>query len=244
MLIIPAIDLLNNQCVRLLKGDYSTSKVYSDTPEETARSFIKSGAKRIHIVDLDAARGEAKNNREVISVIRKAVDCVIEVGGGIRSEADIEELLEIGVNKLILGTILIKNPKKVIEWVKSYGDIFIGGIDVLDGYVKISGWEQASGVIDTDLANKLKGWGINEIIYTNISKDGTLGGADIESTNRIAKESGLSVVLSGGISSDEDIENVSNNKHSGVTGIITGKAIYENKINLEKVIKLYQNQER
>ncbi len=241
MLIIPAIDLLNNQCVRLFKGDYSTSKVYSDKPEEIAESFIKSGVKRIHIVDLDAARGNTKNNREAITRICDAVDCTIEVGGGIRSKADIEELLKIGVNKLILGTILIKNPKNVIEWVKSYGDIFIGGIDVLNGYVKILGWEQASGVIDTDLANKLKDWGINEIIYTNISKDGTLSGADVESTNRIAKASGLSVILSGGISSDEDIEKVFSKRHSGVTGLITGKAIYENKINLEKVIKLYQN---
>jgi len=241
MLIIPAIDLLNNSCVRLFKGDYSTSKVYSNKPEEVAQSFVKSGAERIHIVDLDAAKGEGKKNRGTIKRIREAVNCVIEVGGGVRTRADIDELLEIGVNKLIIGTILIKNPKEVIEWVKAYSNIFIGGIDVLDGYVKISGWEQASGIIDTDLANKLKDWGISEIIYTNISKDGTLSGPDIANTNKIAEVSGLSVILSGGISSDDDIKNVYNNRHSGVTGLITGKAVYENKIHLDEVVKLYQN---
>ncbi len=241
MLIIPAIDLLNNSCVRLFKGDYSSSKVYSNKPEEVAQSFVKSGAERIHIVDLDAAKDEGKKNRGTIKRIREAVNCVIEVGGGVRTRADIDELLEIGVNKLIIGTILIKNPKEVIEWVKAYGNIFIGGIDVLDGYVKISGWEQASGIIDTDLANKLKDWGISEIIYTNISKDGTLSGPDIANTNKIAEVSGLSVILSGGISSDDDIKNVYNNRHSGVTGLITGKAVYENKIHLDEVVELYQN---
>lgn len=241
MLIIPAIDLLNNTCVRLYKGDYNKSKLYSDSPVETARKFEESGVKRIHIVDLDAARGRGKNNRMVIKQIRNSVKCTIEVGGGVRSKEDIDELLEIGVDKLIIGTILIKNPKEVIGWIKEYGNIFIGGIDVLEGYVKISGWEQGSGIIDTDLANKLKSWGINEIIYTNISRDGTLSGPDIENTNKIADVSGLNVILSGGISSDDDISDVFNKKHPGITGIITGKAIYENKINLKNMITLYQN---
>jgi phosphoribosylformimino-5-aminoimidazole carboxamide ribotide isomerase len=241
MLIIPAIDLLNNACVRLYKGDYSKSKIYSDKPEKTAYGFEEIGAKRIHIVDLDAARGKGKNNRDAIKRIRSSVSCIIEVGGGVRTKNDIEELLEIGVDKLIIGTILIKNPKEVINWIKEYGNIFTGGIDVLNGYVKISGWEQGSGVLDTDLANKLKSWGITEIIYTNISRDGTLSGPDIENTNRISEISGLNVILSGGISSDEDIRQVSLKKYQGVTGLITGKAIYENKIDLKKVISLYQN---
>jgi phosphoribosylformimino-5-aminoimidazole carboxamide ribotide isomerase len=241
MLIIPAIDLLNNSCVRLYKGDYSKSIVYSEAPEKTAVSFEETGVQRIHIVDLDAARGKGRHNRDIIKRIRDSVSCIIEVGGGVRAKKDIEELLGIGVNKLILGTILIKNPREVIDWIKEYGNIFTGGIDVVNGYVKISGWEQGSGIIDSDLANKLKSWGINEIIYTNITKDGTLTGPDIVNTNRIAEVSGLEVILSGGISSDEDIEEVYNKKNEHVAGLITGKAVYENKIDLKKVISLYQN---
>lgn len=240
MLIIPAIDLLDGECVRLFQGDYSQSTHYSKRPASIAKAFAEAGARRIHIVDLDAARGNSKTNRNVIHDIRKEVPCVLEVGGGIRSEDDVKELLDIGVDKLILGTLLANKPEKVGEWVSKYGDVFIAGIDARDGMVKISGWENDINLKDLELVDRIKNLGIKEIIYTNISLDGTLQGPDIERTNLIAERSGLEVILSGGISSEQDIEEVITHRHRGLKGVITGKAIYENRISLSAVFRDYQ----
>lgn len=243
MIILPAIDILNGECVRLYKGAYDSSKVYSNKPEEIAKSFEEAGARWIHIVDLDAARGKGKTNRNTIGKIRDAVSCSLEVGGGIRTEDDVKDLLDIGIDKLILGTILAKEPIKVAKWAGIYGSMFVGGIDALNGKVKISGWEGDASMEDSDLAGRAMKLGLCGIIYTNISKDGTLEGPDIENTNRIAEASGLPVILSGGISSEEDIKKTVENCHPGVKGIITGKAIYENRLSIEECIKKYQTSE-
>ena len=240
MIIIPAIDLLDGSCVRLLKGNYDKSTVYKSDPVEMAENLVKLGCERLHIVDLDAARGQGKNNREIIRKIRKKIDIVIETGGGIRSEKDVEELLDIGINRLILGTVFAKNPGIAGEWTKKYGHHFIAGIDALNGEVKISGWEEDSSLKDTDLAKRALDNGIISIIYTNIDKDGTLDGPDLESSIRIAEISNLPVIISGGISSDNDFKKIADLDHSGIAGIITGKAFYEKKINLQKSIIKYQ----
>ena len=240
MLIIPAIDLLDGACVRLLKGDYGRSTTYSTTPEAVAREFERSGAEWIHVVDLDAARGKGRNNREVVGRIRKAVTCGIQVGGGVRTAEDVRELLSSGVNRLVLGTVLIKNPDQVAGWVSEFGPRFFGGIDALDGRVRISGWESGTEVGDEELAGRLREMGMDGVVYTNISRDGALTGPDVESTNRIAESSGLPVILSGGISSDGDVEQVFAKRHPGIIGLITGKALYEGRIRLPELIARYQ----
>ncbi|MBN2531417.1 MAG: 1-(5-phosphoribosyl)-5-[(5-phosphoribosylamino)methylideneamino]imidazole-4-carboxamide isomerase [Spirochaetales bacterium] len=240
VMIIPSIDILNQECVRLLQGRYSDVTVYSSDPVKIAQSYEKAGVKRIHIVDLDGARGKGKNNRTIIEKIRQNVSCTLDTGGGIRSEEDIRELLAIGIDKLIVGTVFASEPGKVKKWVDKYGDFFVAGIDAYDGKVKIAGWEADSGQNDRVLAKKAGEIGINEIIYTNISGDGTLEGPDIARTRMIAEESGIPVILSGGISSSEDVENVVKENCPLIKGIIIGKAIYEQKVSVPDLIKSFQ----
>ena len=241
MIIIPAIDLLDGQCVRLLKGDYNKVSSYEQDPAVMAARFQEIGVRRLHLVDLDAARGQGKNNRESIRAIRKVFHGLIEVGGGVRTDDDIRELLDAGVDRLIVGTVLAKNPELVASWVKEYGPVFIAGIDALNGEVKVSGWEEGSALGDEALSVKCAQMGIGNIIYTNIAKDGTLEGPDLERTSRIAEVSGLAVTLSGGISSDEDLDAVCRDGHAGIRGIITGKAYYEGRLDVEAAIEKYQN---
>ena len=245
MLIIPAIDILDGKCVRLYKGDYSKVTVYSDDAVAMAIEFEKAGAKRIHIVDLDAAQGKGKNNRKIISRIRNNVKATLELGGGIRSEEDISEILSTGIDRLILGTIFAKEPEKCISWIKKYGNKFIAGIDALNGEVRISGWEEGTGIKDVDLAKKAAEAGFCSIIYTNISKDGTLSGPDIENSKMIAVESELPVIISGGISGEDDFRKITEDAFARgkIRGIITGKAFYDGKFDLASVIKKYQTDE-
>lgn len=240
MIIIPAIDLLNGECVRLFKGDYKEVKSYETDPVLMAGTFEKMGVKRLHLVDLDAARGEGKNNREAVQKIRSVFSGVLELGGGVRTDEDVKELLKMGVDKLIVGTVLAKSPELVERWIKTFGKVFIGGIDALDEEVKVSGWEKGTALKDSDLGKKCASIGIETIIYTNIDRDGTLEGPDLENTNRMARETGLIITLSGGISSHGDIRDVCDKAHPMVRGIITGKAYYEGRIDLEKALMEFQ----
>ncbi len=242
MNIIPAIDLLDGSCVRLKKGNYNESTIYSNDAVKTAEEICSSGCGRLHIVDLDAARGTGKTNRDTIRRIRAAVPKVIlETGGGIRSEKDVVELLEIGIDRLILGTLFAQNPAIALKWTRKYGRVFIAGIDALNGEVKISGWEQNSRITDTELAVKAANSGIISIIYTNIERDGMLSGPDIENTLRIAEVSGLPVILSGGISGEKDLRNATEAGKHKIAGIITGKALYEEKFNLKSIVEKYNS---
>jgi len=241
MQIIPAIDILDGQCVRLVQGDYTTAHIYDQDPVATARMFEQAGASRIHIVDLDAAHGDRSANRKKIRKIRKAVSCTLEVGGGIRSEDDIEELLDLGIDRLVLGTVFATKPDIVEGWNAHYGDVFLVGIDARDGMVYVSGWERETSVPAEELARKAAKVGASGIIYTNIARDGTLEGPDIEGTNRIAEVSGLPVILSGGIGNEEHLKLIAGNAHAKVVGVITGKAIYEKQLDLQEMIAQYQD---
>jgi len=242
MVIIPAIDLLNGECVRLFKGDYGEVKSYEKDPSRMAEIFESYGIRRLHLVDLDAARGEGKNNRAAVRKIRAAFSGIIELGGGVREEEDVRELLEIGVDKLIVGTVLAREPEKVKGWITKFGAVFIAGIDALDGEVKVSGWEKGTALRDEDLARTCALMGIGNIIYTNIDRDGTLAGPDLENTNRIAAESGVTVTLSGGISSQDDLRQVFESGHPLLKGVITGKAYYEGRIDLKKALADFQKE--
>lgn len=240
MLIIPSIDLLDGRCVRLLKGSYAESTVYSEDPAEVAATFEKAGARWIHVVDLDAARGGGRNNRRCIAEIRKAVSCSVEVGGGIREDRDVEELLEAGIDRLIVGTVLVRDPERVGCWIDEYGGVFVGAVDALDGMVRIAGWEGEGAVRDTELAESSKQLGIRGIIYTSIRRDGTMSGPDLNATNLVAAASGLPVILSGGIGGERDIERVDAGRGGGVVGAIVGRAYYEGRVSLPMLFERYR----
>ena len=240
MFIVPAIDLLGGRCVRLHQGDYGQVEAYDTDPVETALKFVRSGAKRIHLVDLDAARSGTGTNRETIGRICAAVDVVIEVGGGIRSDRDVEELLALGVERLVVGTLLVKDPAVFAGWVKRYGQKFVAGIDARNGEVKVSGWEEGSHLKDTDLAQRCSDLGAVSLIYTNIERDGTLAGPDAERTLAVAEAAQLPVILSGGVSSLDDIRLLAESEHPLLAGVITGKALYKGRLDLAQAVTLYQ----
>jgi phosphoribosylformimino-5-aminoimidazole carboxamide ribotide isomerase len=239
MHIFPAIDLLDGQCVRLRQGDFNDVTVYDSNPVSVALRFQEAGASRIHIVDLDAARGRSFVNRKKIRKIRKATRCELELGGGVRSEDDIEELIDLGIDYMVLGTVFVLKPDMVAGWLGHYGDIFIAGIDARDGSVRIEGWEREVRISDTELAVKAQELGFSSLIYTNISSDGMMEGPDLDRTNTIADVSGLRVVHSGGIGSMKDLDELSAKKAKGVIGCIAGRALYENKIDLAEAVRKY-----
>jgi phosphoribosylformimino-5-aminoimidazole carboxamide ribotide isomerase len=241
--VIPAIDILNGHCVRLTQGSYDAVKEYDENPVEVAKRFIQAGAKRIHIVDLDGADGRPEANRSVIEKIRKETDALLEVGGGIREEKDVEGLLEIGVDRLILGTVLAREPEKVAEWVGTYGGRFIAGIDARDGEVKISGWRESTSITALDLASLAGGMAVNSIIYTNITQDGMLAGPDIEGTSALAGGTKIPVILSGGISSLKDLRKIDKEAHPLVVGAVVGKALYEGRIDPEELFREFPGAE-
>jgi len=241
MLVVPAIDLLGGRCVRLLQGDYAQAETYDLDPVEVALGFVAAGARRIHLVDLDAARSGAATNRKVIGDIRRAVGVTVEVGGGLRSDDDVQALIDLGVDRLVVGTVLVRDPGKVAGWALRFGEKFVAGIDARDGQVKVSGWEEGSAVQDVELAARCRQLGLISIVYTNIARDGTLGGPDLERTLIVAEAAGLPVVLSGGIASWDDFEAVRRADHPLLAGVITGKALYKNRIDLAEVIAEFQD---
>ena len=249
--IIPAIDLLQGEAVRLYQGSYDEVTSYSKNPVDIAKQFEKEGAGYLHLVDLDAARWQGddpvvrQNNREMIGQICRFTAMKVEVGGGIRSEDDVQELIDLGVDRLIIGTMLVENPSLLARWVQRFAVEFIAGIDAFDGEVRIRGWEKGGSLNDESLANRVADLGIKGIVYTNISKDGTLQGPDITSSLRIAEASGLPVTVSGGMGNMDDCAKlVAVADHYGgafpIDGVIIGKALYEGGIDLAEAIRLYQ----
>lgn len=239
MLIVPAIDLFGGRCVRLLQGSFSNTTRYDDDPAARATGFVDAGARMIHIVDLDAAAGKGADNRKVISAIRSAVPCLLQAGGGVRSEADARALVDLGVDRIVVGTALVRSPGEVARWISLLGPRFIGGIDARDGRVKVSGWAEDAELQDEDAAGRLGGLGLSGLVYTNISRDGTLGGPDIERTSRAALASGLPTILSGGIGSDADVEAVFAFADPLIRGVIVGKALYEGAVDLSDLVRRF-----
>ena len=222
MLIIPAIDIRGGKCVRLTQGDFGKEKVYSDFPEDQATKWQEAGAKYLHVVDLDGAREGTPTNLFAIKKILENVDISIEVGGGIRTMEDIETYLDLGVARVILGS----------------GENIVVGIDARNGLVAVHGWNDFGTIKAEDLAMQIGDYGVSTIIYTDIARDGMLGGVDAENLADIAEKSGISVIASGGISTLEDIENLKKYESSGIVGAIIGKAIYENVLDLAEAIKV------
>ena len=247
-LIIPAIDLLDGQVVRLFKGRYHESTVYQTSPTEMVLKFIQDGVKRIHVVDLNAARnGDVNVNRKARNEILLAANgkADLEIGGGVRNQSIATDYLQSGFRYIIIGTAAVKNPTFLKEMVDLYGPArVIVGVDAEDGFVKVSGWEEDSGLKIDDYLNQLAALKVEEIIFTDISTDGTLSGPPIETLKQLLTQYNFRLVASGGISSIQDIEalikmNASTDRKAGrLSGIITGKAIYENRLDLAEAVKL------
>lgn len=239
MQIIPAIDLYDNKVVRLYKGDYKNIKVYSEKPEEIIEYFQNIGIQRVHIVDLNAARdGNIKTNQKSIEkIIQSKKNLILEIGGGIRNKEVIKNYLEIGFDYLILGTIAIKRMDFVEEVLSEFhSKKFIIGVDTKNEYVYVSGWEENSNLLLYDYLNKIQEWKIDQIILTDIQKDGTLEGPNIELLQKVLNLTNLKIISSGGISSKSDIEKLKNLNHPNLIGVIIGKAFYENKINFKEIL--------
>jgi len=234
MTIFPAIDLKDGKAVRLTKGLMESAKVYSNEPYELAKRFEEMGAKWLHIVDLNGAFAGEPKNIEQIEKIRKNTKLKIQLGGGIRDEDTIKRYLDLGINRLILGSIAAKNPQKVIELADTYP--IAVGIDAKDGFVAIDGWDKTEGIKAVELAKMYENSKIECIIATDISKDGTLSGLNIDFILDIQNASKKPVIASGGVASEEDIKKV---KENNIYGVIIGKAFYEGKIDLEKILKEY-----
>lgn len=241
MLIIPAIDLRNGNCVRLVEGKLSNETIYSDDPAEMGRKWEAKGAQFIHLVDLDGAFAGEPKNTEAIKKILSAITIPAELGGGIRDMATIEMYLEMGINRVILGSIAVANPKLVEEACAKYGDRIVVGIDAKDGYVAVEGWDQTATRKALDLALEMKKLGVQRIIFTDIKRDGTLKGPNLESTRDMAEATGLKVTASGGVASLEDIAAVAKLEPYGVDSVITGKALYDGRIKLEEALKVVKN---
>ncbi|WP_281683491.1 1-(5-phosphoribosyl)-5-[(5-phosphoribosylamino)methylideneamino]imidazole-4-carboxamide isomerase [Thalassobaculum salexigens] len=232
MILYPAIDLKGGECVRLLRGEMTAATVYNPDPASQARAFQDSGCAWIHVVDLDGAfAGEAVNGAAVRSIL-SAVDVPVQLGGGIRSRAHIDTWLEAGISRVILGTVALRDPELVIAACRDHPGKIAVGIDARDGKVAVEGWAETSEITATDLALKFEDAGVAAIIFTDISKDGAMEGPNLAATVDLAKAISTPVILSGGVSSMKDIEEVKAAEVPGLDGAISGRAIYDGKINV------------
>ena len=243
MVIFPAIDIRGGKCVRLFKGDFAQETVFSDKPEEMAAKWEAQGGKFLHLVDLDGALAGRSVNLAVVKRIVDTVRIPVELGGGIRTMENIDEVLALGVQRVILGSVAVKNPALVKEACQKYGDRVVVGIDAKDGIVAVDGWGVSGDVEVTVLAKEMAKAGVKTIIYTDISRDGTLSGVNVEATARLARESGVKIVASGGVKSLDDIEALLPYEKDGIEGVIVGKSIYTGSLDLQEAIALVESAE-
>jgi phosphoribosylformimino-5-aminoimidazole carboxamide ribotide isomerase len=237
MLIIPAIDLRGGQCVRLTQGRKQEATVYGDDPVAVARGFEAQGAQALHIVDLDGAFADANAmNRKVVREIIRAVRIPAQFGGGLRTAEDVEQLIEHGAERVIIGTLAAKSPELLEKLVQLFGPRISVGIDARDGAVLTHGWEQAGTLTALELARRVADVGVERIIYTDVARDGMLGGVNIEQTRAIARASGLRVTASGGVSSLADLKALRGIEEPRVDSVIVGKAMYEGRFTLKEAL--------
>ena len=231
MRIIPAIDIIDGKCVRLSKGDYETKKIYNENPVEVAKEFEDFGIQYLHLVDLDGAKAKKIINQKVIENISKNTNLIIDFGGGIRSEEDLQKAFDSGAKKVTLGSVAVVNPELCLAWLEKFGaEKLILGADCLDRKIKTSGWLENSETDVVDFIKEYQKKGFREVVCTDISKDGMLQGPSTALYQEILENSTIELIASGGISNIEDVQKI---KKIGCAGTIIGKAIYEGRISLE-----------
>ena len=235
MKIFPAIDIKDKKCVRLIKGDFNQKTEYEMSPVEQATQFIDKGFKNLHIVDLDGALTGETVNLDIIKEIVRKFDFKVEVGGGVRDFDSIQEYADIGVDKVILGSAAIKDKNFLKKACKRFPKKIALGLDAKDGKLSVSGWKESSGISTLDFLNEVNDYSISRLIFTDINKDGTKESPNFEETLKVAEISNCPVVISGGVSSIEDIKKAKTLKN--VEGVIVGKAIYDGDVKLEELVK-------
>ena len=234
MLVIPAIDLMGGEVVRLEKGDFASRTVYASHPEQAAASFARAGAKLVHVVDLDGARAGWPVNLDAVRAICAVPGLEVEVGGGLRSLPDIEKILALGVAHVVLGTAAVERLGLVEQACRAFPGRVRCGIDARDGEVKVAGWLEGSGMSAVEVARRVKAAGVTLVEYTDVGRDGTFAGVDAAGAVRLAAEAGVEVVASGGAATLDDVRAC---RDAGLAGVIVGKALYEGRIDLAAAVK-------
>jgi len=233
MILIPAIDLKQGQCVRLRQGNMDETTVFSDDPVAMAGKWLEQGAHRLHMVDLDGAfEGEPVNADVIESISAAYPDLPIQIGGGIRKVETVEAYLAAGVEYVIIGTQAVRNPEFVTELCAEFPGHVIVGIDAKNGLVAVQGWAESSDTSAEHLAQKFEDQGVSAIVYTDISRDGMMQGVNVEATQHLAEAISIPVIASGGVTNIDDIKNLNQVKSSGIDGVIIGRALYEGTISL------------
>lgn len=235
MELYPAVDIRGGQVVRLTQGNYDQMQVYGSSPREAAEDFLRQGAKNLHVVDLDGAKDGEAVNFASIKALCSLPGLFVELGGGIRDEARIEGYLSLGVGRVILGTVAVRNFAFVEEMVKKYGAHIAVGVDARDGFVAVSGWLETTAIDGLAFCRRLKDAGVSTVIYTDIARDGALAGTNLEVYRALRAIQGLAVIASGGISFEEEIAAL---RDMGTYGAIIGKALYEKKLDLTKLLRV------
>lgn len=242
MKIIPAIDIQNGNCVRLKQGDFQKETIFHDSPLDMAQKWINDGAERLHLVDLDGARlGNPINIDVVSSICKKFPNIPIQIGGGIRNFETAEKYLKAGADFIIIGTKAVNDPNFIKQLCEKFPGKIIVGIDAKNNEVAIEGWKSISSKNAISLAEEFEEYGVSEIIYTDIEKDGMMQGLNIEATINLASNITIPVIASGGVSCLEDIQSISSHQGSGISGIIIGRALYEKKFNIEDAKNVFKN---
>jgi phosphoribosylformimino-5-aminoimidazole carboxamide ribotide isomerase len=238
MIIYPAIDLKGGNCVRLYQGDMNQATIFNNSPASQAKYFEDQGFKFLHLVDLDGAINGNSVNENSIKLILKNISIPVQLGGGIRTMENIEKWLELGISRIIIGTLALKEPEIVKAAAKKFPGKIIVGIDAKDGMVATHGWVEKSNISVIDLAKNFADAGIAAIIYTDISRDGTMNGVDLEGTKKLAESLSIPVIASGGVASIEDIKNLKKIEKFGVEGAIVGRALYDKKIAVNEMLEV------
>ncbi len=233
MNVFPAIDMIDSKVVRLYKGDYDKVTNYSLSPLEAATTFEKEGAEYLHAVDLSGAKSGTPVCFEAVRDIIQSTHLYVEIGGGIRREEDIERYLDCGAGRVILGTAAARDPEFLKDMVARFGDRVAVGVDAAQGRVAVDGWKTETDLDAVEFCERLRDFGVSSVIYTDISRDGTLKGANIEIYRRLQEIGGLKITASGGVTTEDDIEKL---KDTGIWGVIVGKALYEGKMTVERAI--------
>jgi len=238
MIILPAIDIKDGVCVRLIKGDYRQITSYENTPIDQAKKYFQNGFNNIHIVDIDGAlRGRAVNSF-IINEIVKKVKSKIQIGGGIRTIDDISRWVEMGVDKVVMGTAAVENIELLETACNKFKNKIAVALDVKDGFIALSGWTKRTNISAIDFIKKIQNFGVSRIIYTDINRDGTKQGPNIKDTVELSSKSTIPLVISGGVSSLEDIKKIKSLSNSNIEGVIVGKSIYDGDIKISDLAKL------
>ncbi len=238
MIIFPAIDLKQGQVVRLAEGDMDRATVYGDDPAAQAMLFAEAGAEHLHVVDLDGSFAGSAQNREAVEAIVAAFPGYVQLGGGIRTRADVEGWFDAGVARIVIGTAALKDPEFVMEMAREFEGGIVVAVDARDGMVATDGWAEVSDVRIEDMARRFEDAGVASLLFTDIGRDGMLKGCNIDATVELAQRTDLPVIASGGVKGLDDIHILSMQAHLGIEGVITGRALYDGRLDLAAAIAM------